>query len=89
MKMLVAYTTQTGNTRKVAEAIYGALEGDKELKPLKQVRALQGYDVAFLGFPVHGGAPDSRTKAFMASQAAGGKIAIFLTHGAPTGHRLA
>lgn len=89
MKTLVAYTTQTGNTRKVAEAIYSALEGDKELMPVKQVRALEGYDLAFLGFPVHGGAPDARTKAFMASQAAGRKIAIFLTHGAPTGHRLA
>ena len=32
MKLLVTYLSQTGNTKKVAEAIYGELSGDKELQ---------------------------------------------------------
>lgn len=31
MKTLVAYMTQTGNTKKIAEAIYGGLTGKRKL----------------------------------------------------------
>ena len=32
MSVLVAYFSQTGNTKKVAEAIYGEIAGSKEIK---------------------------------------------------------
>jgi flavodoxin len=35
MKVLVAYMSQTGNTKKVADAIYGALPEPREIKPIK------------------------------------------------------
>ncbi|HOD70354.1 MAG TPA: flavodoxin family protein, partial [Deltaproteobacteria bacterium] len=54
MKILVAYYTKTGNTKKVAEAIYEALDkNDKTLKPMKEIEDVQGYDLIFCGFPVH------------------------------------
>jgi flavodoxin len=52
MKTLVTYFSQTGKTRLVAEAIYGAVSGDKEIKEFDQVGSLDGYDLAFIGFPI-------------------------------------
>ena len=53
MKVLVAYMSKTGNTRKVAEAIYDEITDDKEIKTIDQVDTIVPYDVAFLGFPIH------------------------------------
>ncbi len=52
MRVLVAYMSKTGNTRKVAEAIYEALDCTKEIMPVDQVVDISGYDLSFLGFPV-------------------------------------
>ncbi len=84
MKVLVAYLSQTGNTKKIAEAIYGEIKAEKEIKPLKEVSDLGGYDLAFLGFPTHQYGPDKRTKEFLQKTCTDGKkIALFVTHGAP------
>ena len=82
MRVLVAYLSQTGNTKKVAEAIYGEITGDKELKELNEVADLEGYDLAFIGFPINAANPATDAKAFLDAHAAGKKIAIFMTHGA-------
>ncbi|MCX6576651.1 MAG: flavodoxin, partial [Candidatus Aminicenantes bacterium] len=52
-KTLVAYFTRTDNTKKVAESIFAALEGDKVLKPLDEVQDLDEYALVFIGFPIH------------------------------------
>lgn len=52
MKVLVTYYTQTGNTEKVAKAIYDAVMVQKEILLLAQA-APAGYDLVFCGFPVH------------------------------------
>ena len=85
MKVLVAYLSQTGNTRKVAEAIYEASECDKEIKSIREVKSLEGYDLAFLGFPVHNFGPDGKTKRFLERLASGHQIALFITHASPEG----
>ncbi len=81
--VLVAYLSQTGNTKKVAEAIYGAVPGPKEIKPIKEVSTLDGYDLAFLGFPIHKLGPDDQEKAYLKKLVNGKKIALFITHMAP------
>ncbi len=84
MKVLVAYMSSTGNTKKVAEAIYGGLKGEKVIKPIKEVETLAGYDLAFLGFPTHGYGPDKKTKEILGKLTpTGKKIALFVTHAAP------
>ena len=83
MKMLVAYVSQTGNTKKVAEAIYGELGSDAELKELGEVDGLEGYDLAFVGFPINAFGPNPAAKEFLEKNAAGSRLAIFITHGAP------
>ncbi|MBN1938360.1 MAG: flavodoxin [Candidatus Aminicenantes bacterium] len=84
MKFLVAYMTKTGNTKKIAEAIYGETVGEKELKPIEAVDSLDGYDVAFLGFPIHQMGPDKKTSKLLAKHCIKGrKVVLFITHAAP------
>jgi flavodoxin len=83
-RVLVAYMTSTGNTKKIAEAIYGEISTEKEIKPIREVQDLGGYDLAFLGFPTHGYGPDKRTKEILGKLCTkGSRIALFVTHGAP------
>jgi flavodoxin len=83
-KVLVAYMTSTGNTKKIAEAIYGEITAEKEIKPIKEVQDIGGYDLTFLGFPTHGYGPDKKTKKILEEHCTKGrKVALFVTHGAP------
>lgn len=83
MKTLVTYYTQTGNTRKVAEAIYGEIPDEKEIKALAEVEGLEGYDLVFFGFPIQAGNPAKDAGEFLAAKGAGKRMAVFTTHGAP------
>jgi len=83
MKVLVTYQSLTGNTRKVAEAIFEAIGDQKEMKELSQVTTLEGYDLAFVGFPIMGFGPSQEVKSFLANQAAGKSVALFITHASP------
>ena len=80
MKILVTYWSGTGNTRKVAEAIFRALPGEKTIKPFDKVETLDGYDIAFIGFPVMQFGPPPAARKFIAAHATGRKIALFITH---------
>ncbi|WP_340820597.1 flavodoxin family protein [Methanolobus sp. WCC4] len=85
MKTLVTYMTQTGNTQKIAEAIFGELEGEKDIKPIGEVADLEGYDLAFIGFPVLQFDVPANVKTFISEKTAGKNIAIFMTHAVPEG----
>jgi flavodoxin len=84
MKVLVAYMSLTGNTKKVAEAIYGEITSEKDIKPIEEVQDIGGYDLSFLGFPTHQGGPDKKVKGFLGRHCTDGrKVALFVTHSAP------
>ncbi len=83
MKTLVAYFSQTGKTKLVANAIYESIEGDKELKELGEVDSLEGYGLSFIGFPIIAFGPAKEGKEFLEEKAAGRKVALFITHAAP------
>ncbi|MDW7732257.1 MAG: flavodoxin family protein [Methanolobus sp.] len=85
MKTLVTYMTQTGNTKRIAEAIYGELSGEKEIKPIAEVADLEGYDLAFIGFPVLQFDVPPKVKTFLSEKTSGKNIAIFMTHAVPEG----
>jgi flavodoxin len=87
-KTLVTYFTRTGNTKKVAESIFAALEGDKVLKPLDEVQGLDEYALVFIGFPIHSHSVPYKVEVFLKKIPAGKKIALFCTHGSLPGHRL-
>ena len=86
MKILVAYYSQTGNTRKVAEAIFtGIRHTSKTLLPIEQVEGAGAYDLLFCGFPVqHHCVPPSMNR-FLKSIPSGKNLAIFATHGSLRG----
>jgi flavodoxin len=87
MKVLVTYMSQTGNTRKIAEAIYGEIADDKEIKRIEDVPSLNGYDMAFLGFPVRGEKPEKKVADLLAKHCVQGRsVALFVTHGSQEGN---
>ena len=88
-KTLVTYFSRTGNTKLVAEAIFGALPGDKTLKPLAEAGELVPYQLVFVGFPVQTHSIPYPVEVFLKSIPEGKKIALFCTHGSVTGSRLA
>jgi flavodoxin len=89
-KTLVAYFSQTGNTRQVAEAVYDALEGEKQLNSIEDLKDLDldPFGIIFIGFPVHSHSVPFPVEMFLKSLPAGKKIALFSTHGSLTGGRL-
>jgi len=84
MKVLVAYMSSTGNTKKVADAIYGQIDCEKEIKPIAEVQDIGSYDLSFLGFPTHGSGPDKKTRQLLAKHCTEGRnVALFVTHASP------
>lgn len=87
-KTLVTYVSGTGNTKKVAEAIFEALDGDKTIKPINDVETVDGFGLVFVGFPVHAHSVPYKVDAFIKKLLPAQKVAFFCTHGALSGHRL-
>lgn len=84
MRTLVAYISQTGNTKKVAQAIYDEVPGEKDMIPICDVPDSSVYDLIFLGFPVHQFGPDKKASMRMKQHCVPGrKVALFITHAAP------
>jgi flavodoxin len=85
MKALVAYYSETGNTQKVAEAIFEATPIDKELKKVQEVKSADGFDIIFYGFPVTAHSVPEKAALFISRLPSGQKIAFFSTHGSLNG----
>jgi len=83
MKVLVTYRSATGNTKKIAEAIFEEIEGDKVLKPFKDIETLDGYDLVFVGCPIEFFGVGKATKKWLNSHVQGKRVGLFCTHGAP------
>jgi flavodoxin I len=85
MKSLVVYASQSGNTKKLADAVYETLPGDKQICPLADVPdSLAEFDFIAVGFWFQGGKPDMETSQFL-PKLARKKIFLFATHGAAKG----
>ena len=87
-KTLVTYFSQTGNTKKIAEAIHDTLQGGKVIKPVDEVQEVDEYGLIFVGFPVHSHGVPIRIERLLIRIPSGKKIALFSTHGSITGSRL-
>ncbi len=56
MKSLIVYASQSGNTKKLATAVYDSLEGEKELCDVDQVPSGNlAYDLVAVGFWLQAG----------------------------------
>jgi len=89
MKVLIAYYSQTGNTEKIARAMYdGASQGhEAELIKIGEADAseLKAYDFIFIGSPIHGGRLAAPAGEFIEAMPdmSGVKAAGFITHSDP------
>ena len=82
MKILVTYFSETGNTEKVAQAIYeGIQKAEKEISPLQETTSVVEFDLIFCGFPVHASSVPHKVEPFLKSIPHGKSVAIFATHG--------
>ncbi len=84
MKALVVYSSQTGNTKKLAEALYETLSGEKEIYPVAEAPDPAGYDLVAVGFWFQAGKPDPKSTEYMA-KVKNTKVFLFATHGAAAG----
>ena len=81
MKTLVVYSSKTGNTQKVARAIYDALPEPKEIFSAKEAPDPSEYDFLALGFWVDKGTANAGSARYMAT-VKGKKVGLFGTLGA-------
>jgi flavodoxin len=88
MKALITYFSKTGNTEKVARAIYDALPVDKDIKPIQDLDSAAGYDIVFCGFPVFAHSVPGKAQPFIKALGEGQKVAFFSTHGSLRGGQL-
>jgi len=89
MKVLVTYFSQSGNTEKIAKAICeeAAQSNEAVLKKLEDITPDEaaGYDVLFIGSPLHSGSLAAPIKECLGvlKPSSGQKLAGFITHFAP------
>jgi len=83
MTSLIVYSSQTGNTRKLAGTVRDALPGDKEMVPIEKAPRPEGYDLVAVGFWLKGGKPDPKAAAYL-QKIHDVPLFLFATHGAAT-----
>ncbi len=84
MKILVIYSSRTGNTARVARAMAEALPAGADLLPLAAAADPVAYDLIFAGFWAKRGAPNPAMRAFLRDLPPK-PLALFGTMGARTG----
>jgi len=65
VKALIVYSSRTGNTRMIAEAIHSIMPTGAELAPVEKAPDPANYDLLALGFWVDKGEPDAAMSAYM------------------------
>lgn len=80
-KWAVIYSSVTGNTKMVAEAIAGAAEHADIFRVQEAPADLSDYDIVAIGYWLRLGQPDPMTLAYL-SQVENARVVFFQTHGA-------
>ena len=89
MKALVAFYSESGNTEKLASAIYDVINSpDKQISPISEANPTN-FDVIFVGFPVQASSVPAKVEEFIKNVPKGKKVAFFVTHGSLRGGQLA
>lgn len=85
MKSLVVYSSKTGNTKKLAQAVFDSLKDEKEIYPVEEAPDPSGYDFIAAGFWLMAGKPDPKIQEYLPKIANGQSVFLFATHGAKPG----
>ena len=65
MKKLTVYSSQGGNTKKLAEELFKQLPDEKDIAPVSDAPDPSGYDVVCIGFWLKGGQPDPAAQEYL------------------------
>jgi flavodoxin len=82
MKSVVVYYSESGNTRKVAQAIATGLGSEAKSITEIEPEELSAFGLICIGTPVHNSAPDKKIVSFISQMPdmSGKKAAVFFTH---------
>lgn len=83
MKQLVMYSSQTGNTKLIAEIIHAELPADKDIVAEGVQFDPDAYDVLYIGYHIEKGTCSDAVKQLL-SQLHHKKVALFGTMGSPS-----
>ncbi|MFW9934581.1 MAG: flavodoxin family protein [Candidatus Thorarchaeota archaeon] len=83
LKVLFTYRTVTGNTKQVIDAMFDAVQIQKERKPWNDTISLEGHDLSFIGFPIEMFGLGLESKDWLEENVNGQRIALVITHGSP------
>ena len=81
MKNLVVYSSKTGNTQKIAAAVFEVLPEPKEIFSVEAAPPPDPYDFIAMGFWVNQGTADAKAQEYM-KRINGKKVGVFATLGA-------
>ncbi|CQR72754.1 flavodoxin [Sporomusa ovata DSM 2662] len=81
MKTLIVYSSLTGNTRKVAEAVQEVFGKEAYIFPVEEKPPADGYDLVAVGFWVDRGTADKKAQEYITGLC-NQKVALFATLGA-------
>lgn len=81
MRTLVAYSSRTGNTKKIADAIYEIMPEGSRIASVEEDPNFEDYDFVAAGFWVDKGLPDRKAADYL-SKIKGTAVGLFATLGA-------
>lgn len=82
MKKIVVYSSLTGNTKKVGEAIANEIGCNAVSFEDEKAKNLDEYDFVAVGFYVDKGGPDAHFKRYIKENISNKKVGLFITLGA-------
>lgn len=81
MKSLIVYSSKSGNTRMLAEAVYETFSSEKTIYPVSEAPEPNDSDLVAVGFWLQAGQPDPQTQAYL-KRIGKKRVFLFATHGA-------
>ena len=85
MKAIVVYSSQTGNTKKLAETVCKGLPAGTQICMVDDAPDPSDYDLVALGFWLQAGKPDPKSASYLARLKGHPNVFLFATHGARPG----
>jgi flavodoxin len=82
MKSLIIYSSKSGNTRKLADAVRSFLPGEKICKSVEEEPETDGFDLICVGFWFQSGKADLASAKLLQKLDSQAPLFIFATHGA-------
>ncbi|MGN0861504.1 MAG: flavodoxin family protein [Candidatus Spyradosoma sp.] len=81
MKSLIVYSSKTGNTKKIAEAVLSVMPAGTEIFPVENAPDPDAYDFVAVGYWVDKGTANAEMAAYL-PKIRGKKVGVFFTLGA-------